>query len=143
LFTYQATSISNFAETFGPLGLAQLFGFTLLALAAGFAAEKVVGLWTRRWIKNSPAGATVDLRGAAGFLFRRFCRELLGLVVFYYSLILIGRLLLTPEQITYAGPMVLYLIWFPRLGAALSRLILTPKRPELRLVNVDDHWAAY
>ncbi len=143
LFTYQATSFANFAETFGPQGLAQLFGFTLIALAAGYAAEKAVGLWTRRWIRNTPAGANVDLLGAAGFLIRRFCREILGLIVFYYGLILIGRLLLTPEQITYAGPMVFYLIWIPRVGAALSRLILTPKRPQLRLVNVNDHWADY
>ena len=36
-----------------------------------------------------------------------------------------------------------YLIWFPRLGAALSRFVLAPQRSDLRLVNIDDRWAGY
>ncbi|MFC3616326.1 mechanosensitive ion channel family protein [Lutimaribacter marinistellae] len=143
LFGNQVQSFANFADTFGSTGLLQLFGFTLLALAIGFAAEMAVGLWTRRWIRDTQAGATADLRGAVSFLFRRFCRELLGLVVFYYTLVLVGRYLLTPEQITYASPFVLYLIWLPRLGGAISRFILAPERPDLRMVNVSDKWATY
>ncbi|MCU9839771.1 mechanosensitive ion channel [Ruegeria sp. WL0004] len=143
LVTKQAEALSNFATTLGGAGMATLFGFTLLALAIGYAAEKLAVFVTRSWIKADPASASDDLRGAVSFLFRRFCREVLGLVVFYYTLVFVGRRLLEPEQIAYAAPFVLYLIWLPRLGAAISRFVLAPNRPDLRLVNANDHWANY
>lgn len=143
LVTKQAEALSNFATTLGSAGMATLFGYTLLALAIGYAAEKLAVFVTRSWIKADPASASDDLRGAVSFLFRRFCREVLGLVVFYYTLVFVGRRLLESEQIAYAAPFVLYLIWLPRLGAAISRFVLAPNRPDLRLVNANDHWANY
>ena len=143
LVTLQFEAISNFATTFGAAGMLTLFGFAALAVAIGFAAEKLVGMWTRRWIKAVPGDAEHDLRGAVLFLVRRFCRELLGLIVFYYTLVLVGRQLLDPEQIAQVAPFVFFLIWFPRLGAAISRFVLAPERSELRLVNIDDHWSKY
>ncbi|MTI01591.1 MULTISPECIES: mechanosensitive ion channel family protein [Alphaproteobacteria] len=143
LVTLQIEAITNFGKAFGSSGLMTLFGFTFLALAIGFAAEKIVGIWTRRWIKAVPGDAEHDLRGAVMFLIKRFCRELLGLVVFYYTLVFVGRQLLNPEQIAQVAPFVFFLIWFPRLGAAISRFVLAPERSELRLVNIDDHWAKY
>ncbi|SDD78889.1 mechanosensitive ion channel family protein [Ruegeria marina] len=139
----QAEALHNFTTTFGTSGLASLFGFTFLALAIGYAAEKAATYLTRSWLRKVPSGSADDLRGAVGFLFRRFCREILGLVVFYYVLVFVGRRLLSPEDIAFAAPFVLYMIWVPRLGAALSRFILAPERPEMRLVNIDDHWAKY
>lgn len=47
LVTLQLEAISNFATTFGAAGMMTLFGFTFLATAIGFAAEKLVGMWTR------------------------------------------------------------------------------------------------
>ncbi|KUJ85838.1 mechanosensitive ion channel protein MscS [Ruegeria marisrubri] len=143
LLSNQIQAFANFGATFGTEGLAKLFGFTALALAIGFAAEKAVGLWTRRWIKVVPSDAESDLRGAVTFLVKRFCREILGLVVFYYVLVFIGRRLLDEQQISFAAPFVFYLIWFPRLGAAISRFVLAPEKSSLRLVNVNDHWATY
>lgn len=143
LFSKQVEAFSNFGQTFGLSGMAKLIGFTFVALAVGYAAERAAGLWTRRWIKEPTGTASTDLRGAVKFLFRRFCRELLGLAVFYYVLVFVGRQLLTPQEISFAAPFVLYLIWMPRLGAAISRFTLAPEKSELRLVNVDDHWAKY
>ncbi|WP_037307018.1 mechanosensitive ion channel family protein [Ruegeria halocynthiae] len=143
LITAQIEAFSNFGNTFGAGGIVTMIGYTFLALAVGFAAEKLVGLWTRRWIKVVDGDASTDLRGAVTFLFKRFCCEFLGLLVFYYVVVFIGRHLLTPEQISQAGPFVFYLIWFPRLGAAVSRFVIAPNQSSLRLVNVDDHWAKY
>ncbi|TMV08807.1 mechanosensitive ion channel family protein [Ruegeria sediminis] len=143
LISLQAEAFANFGATFGAAGLGKLFGFTFLALAIGYAAEKAVGLWTRRWTRAVPGDAESDLRGAVSFLFRRFCREILGLIVFYYVLIFVGRQLLDEQQIAFAAPFVFYMIWFPRLGAAISRFVLAPERSSLRLVNVDDQWAKY
>ena len=143
LFTKQAEAFTNFGNSFGASGLLTLFGFTFLALAIGYAAEKLVGLWTRRYIRVVDGDSSTNLRGAVVFLFKRFCFEFLGLLVFYYTLIFVGRQLLNEQQIAQAAPFVFYLIWFPRLGAAISRFILAPKQSALRLVNVDDHWAKY
>ncbi len=143
LVTAQTEAFSNFGATFGSNGLITLFGYTFLALAIGYAAEKLVGLWTRRWIKVVDGDASSNLRGALTYLFKRFCGEFLGLLVFYYTLVFVGRQLLDEQQIAQAAPFVFYLIWFPRLGAAISRFILAPNQHNLRLVNVDDHWAKY
>ena len=143
LISAQVESFSNFGKMFGTTGLATLFGFTFLALAAGYAAEVVVGLWTRRWIKVVDGDASTNLKGAVVFLFKRFCCEFLGLLVFYYTLVFVGRQLLDEQQIAHAAPFVFYLIWFPRLGAAISRFILAPNQNALRLVNINDYWAKY
>ncbi len=143
LVTAQTEAFSNFGATFGSNGLITLFGYTFLALAIGYAAEKLVGLWTRRWIKVVDGDASSNLRGALTYLFKRFCGEFLGLLVFYYTLVFVGRQLLDEQQIAQAAPFVFYLIWFPRLGAAISRFILAPNQHNLRMVNVDDHWAKY
>ncbi|WP_170463854.1 mechanosensitive ion channel family protein [Ruegeria arenilitoris] len=143
LITAQVEAFSNFGNTFGANGLMTLFGFTFLALAIGYAAENLVGLWTRRWVHVIDGDASSDLRGAVTFLFKRFVFEFLGLLVFYYTLVFVGRRLLDEQQIAQAAPFVFFLIWFPRLGAAISRFILAPKQHRLRLVNIDDHWAKY
>ncbi|MGV6805761.1 MAG: mechanosensitive ion channel domain-containing protein [Ruegeria sp.] len=143
LVSAQIESFTNFGNTFGASGLATLFGYTFLALAIGYAAEQVVGLWTRRWVKLIDGDASSDLKGALLFLFKRFCAEFLGLLVFYYTLVFVGRQLLNEQQVAHAAPFVFYLVWFPRLGAAISRFILAPKQSSLRLVNVNDHWAKY
>ncbi len=139
----QITAFDNFSATFGSTGVFVLFGLILSVLVAGFVAEKLFGLLTRRWHDQTEATDDADLWGAVRYLFRRFCREIAGLVVFYVVIRALGRGVLTPEQITYAAPFVFYLIWIPRLGAAASRFVLAPNKPHFRLVNIDDHWAKY
>ncbi len=143
LFSAQATAIKNFATTFTSFGALVLMGLVASVLVVGFIAEKLFEILTRRWHVQTEAEAEGDLWGAARYLFGRFCREIAGLVVFYVVIRAVGRGLLTPEQITYAGPFVFYLIWVPRLGAAASRFVLAPNKPHYRLVNIDDHWAKY
>ncbi|WP_170393924.1 mechanosensitive ion channel family protein [Ruegeria arenilitoris] len=143
IFSAQAHAAKNFIGTFGSSGALTLMGLILSVLIAGYIAEKLFYLLTNRWHSQASATEESDLWGAVSFLFRRFCREIAGLVVFYVVIRALGRGLLTPEQLTYAAPFVLYLIWVPRLGAAASRFILAPNQPQYRLVNIDDHWAKY
>ncbi|WP_170513887.1 mechanosensitive ion channel family protein [Ruegeria atlantica] len=143
IFSAQAHAAKNFIGTFGSGGALTLMGLILSVLIAGYIAEKLFYLLTNRWHSQASATEESDLWGAVRFLFRRFCREIAGLVVFYVVIRALGRGLLTPEQLTYAAPFVLYLIWVPRLGAAASRFILAPNQPQYRLVNIDDHWAKY
>ncbi|WP_170557481.1 mechanosensitive ion channel family protein [Ruegeria atlantica] len=143
IFTAQVEAINNFVGTFGSTGALTLLGLILSVLIVGYIAEKLFGFFTRNWLSGAEMADENDLWGAVKYLFRRFCREIAGLVVFYVVIRALGRGLLTHEQIVYAAPFVLYLIWIPRLGAAASRFILAPNKPHYRLVNIDDHWAKY
>lgn len=143
LLTNQGLAFSNFANKFPGSGMWVLFGLIALVLAVGYAAERAVGFLTRRWKIPTEALESADLTSTVKFLFRRFFREMLGLMVFYAVLLFFGRRLLDAGQLSFAGPFVLYLIWTPRLTAAVARFVLSPKRPDLRLVNMDDRWAKY
>jgi moderate conductance mechanosensitive channel len=144
LATKEAEAIAAFGSTYGGLsGVLTLFGLIAAALAVGFAAEFIAERLTRRWQGQSVMTEDATLRDSLSFLFRRFMREIFGLIVFYFAMRTVGRAILSPEQMAFAGPMVTYLIWIPRLGAAVSRLVLAPKQTKLRLVNMDDHSAQF
>lgn len=139
----QFEAISNFVGHYGSSGLLTLFGFTALALIAGFAAEYLVTWFTRRWQRPEVPKDDATLWTSLSYLFRRFLREIVGLIGFYIALRIVGLALLTPDQMKFAGPLITYFIWFPRLAAALARFVLAPSRPDLRLVNTSDKWAGY
>lgn len=144
LITGEITAVSNFAETYGGFsGVLTLLGLIALVLAIGFAAEYVASMATKRWQSSHVDAENNDLKSALSFLFRRFMRELFGLVIFFIAIRLVGRAILTPDQILFASPLVFYLIWMPRLGSAISRFVLAPNRADLRLVNVADKWAVF
>lgn len=143
LFTKQGEALSNFRASFGDEGILTLFAFMAIAIGAGLAAEMGVNMLSRRWQGKEIATEDATLWSALAFLARRFGRDILGLVAFYAVLRTVGLALLTPAQLSFAGPFVTYLIWFPRLGAAISRFVLAPHRPDLRLVNINDRWAGY
>ncbi|WIY27662.1 mechanosensitive ion channel [Parasedimentitalea psychrophila] len=143
LFSKQGEALSNFRSSFGDKGLLKLFAFMAIAIGAGLAAEWIVKQISKRWQGAETAAEDATLWSALAFLARRFGRDILGLVAFYFALRLVGLALLSPAQLSFAGPFVTYLIWFPRLGAAISRFVLAPNRSDLRLVNIDDRWASY
>jgi small-conductance mechanosensitive channel len=143
LFSAQVLAMSNFIGTFGSTGALTLLGLIASVLVAGFVAEKLFGFVTRNWHSPVEPDDENDLWGAVKYLFSRFCHEIAGLVVFFLVVRGLGQAILTPEQVSYAAPFVFYLIWVPRLGAAVSRFILAPKKPHFRLVNIDDHWSGY
>ncbi|MFT7593474.1 MAG: small-conductance mechanosensitive channel [Paracoccaceae bacterium] len=139
----QLEAISNFAVHYGGSGLLTLFGFTALALAAGLAAEFLVNWVTRRWQRTEVPQDDSTLWTSLSYLFHRLLREVAGLIGFYIVVRTVGLALLTPDQLKIVGPFVTYLIWFPRLGAALARFVLAPQRADLRLVNADDETAGF
>ena len=143
LFTKQGEAFDTFANSLGSDGVLLLIGLVVAVLAIGYAAEKLFGFLTRKWHAQIEPTDGDDLWGAVRYLFRRFCHELAGLVVFYVVIRFVGHALLTAEQVTFAAPFVFYLVWIPRLGSAISRFVLAPMKPQLRLVNVDDRWAQF
>lgn len=144
LFTKEAEAIGRFTASFGGFGgVMAMLGLTAIALAAGFAVEFLAGRLVRRWKGQNVATDGETLKDSLSFLFSRFMREIFGLIVFYFTIRTVGRFLLSPEQLAFAGPMVTYLIWLPRLGAAVSRFVLAPHKPKLRMVSIDDRWATF
>ena len=144
LVTRQLESFSNFAAAHDGLpGVLQLFGLLALALAIAFGVEFAATRFAQRWQGEEVPADQATLASSAKYLFRRFLREILGLIVFYVVLRTVGSRILAPDQIAFAAPFVTTVIWVPRLTAAVARFVLAPKRADLRLVNVDDKWARY
>ncbi len=144
LFSREGDAIASFTSSYGGLGgVMVLFGLIALVLGAGLVAELVFKRATASWHEIKDGSGDKDLAGAIRFLFRRFCGEIAGLIIFFIVVRTLGRIILSPEQILFAAPLLTYLIWMPRVGGAVSRFILAPNRADLRLVNTSDHWAQY
>ncbi|MGC3939633.1 mechanosensitive ion channel family protein [Roseobacter sp. EG26] len=143
LFSKQIEAFSIFGATFGASGLLVLSGLLIVVLGIGYAAEVLVTKTLERRSKSAPNAEGSNLAETLGFLARRLGRELLGLVVFYVVIRIVGASFLDAEQVAVLAPAVRLLILIPRLIAALSRFALAPHRPELRLLSVSDHWANY
>jgi len=143
LFSKQIEAFQTFGAKFGAAGLITMFGFTALALAAGLLAEQISNRVTKRFLGQEITHDDSSLWSSLSYLFRRFWREILGLVIFYIVTRIVGRTLLDPEELAVVAPLVANLILFPRIAASFSRFVLAPQRADLRLVNVDDHWAKY
>lgn len=143
VFSAQATAISNFHDKFPGSAMLVLFALTAVALAIGFLFEKLAVLGLKRWFPTKESADGTDLRAAVRFLFARFGRDFLALLVFFVSVKSVGLRLLDPQQLMFTGPFVFYMIWIPRVGAAMSRMLLAPQRADVRVVNIDDHWASF
>ena len=141
----QSRAIGNFVQKHGgPGGVLKMLGLIALTLIIGLAAEYAVRKLIARWRNLEVISGDADtLAGALSFLGRRFLREMVGLVVFYVVIRVVGRTLLDAHMLQFAAPMVTYLIWMPRVGAAVSRFIMAPERPDRRLVNASDRWADF
>lgn len=138
-------AFSNFSASYGGGGAVMtMLGLIALVIAIALGVEFAVRAWLARSSSVTAQDSTeTGLREAVVFLLKRFMREIFGLVVFYVVIRTLGRTVLSPQQLAFAGPFVLNLIWLPRLTGACSRFILAPHRSDLRLVNVNDQWAKF
>ncbi|MEM1075008.1 MAG: mechanosensitive ion channel domain-containing protein [Pseudomonadota bacterium] len=131
-------TFTRFTEEMGGAGVVTQWLVMIAAiLTAGFLVEWVV----RRFFPIQQPDETSDGDGlwtTLQYLWRRFLSEFVGLVAFYVVIRVLGRALLPLEHLEYGAIFVLHLIWIPRLFSAMARVVLSPKRPSLRLVNADD-----
>lgn len=140
----QITAFQNFGETYGGFGgVLTLFGLTALLLAVGLGVEYAVRTWLVKVRNPEPSESGATLRESVTFLFKRFLREIFGLVIFYITIRTLGRSFLDAQAVTFVAPFIGYMIWMPRIAAAFSRFLMAPNRPDLRLVNVSDQWATF
>jgi small-conductance mechanosensitive channel len=144
LFGREAEVFATFFASFGgPVGVLTLLGLIPAVVAFAYGVEVVAERLTKRWRQQAGATGSETLGDSVRFLFRRFMREIFGLIIFYFTARTAARFFMTPEQLAFAGPLMTYLIWWPRIGAAVSRFVLAPNQPRMRLVNVNDRWARF
>ncbi len=140
----QSQIVANFFERQGGVaGIASLFLRMAAILALALAAEWLV---RRNRTKRRPLPATLGEGGlieTLKLLWRRLVREFLGLFVFFVTIRITEGFLLADHQRPFAEAFILCFVWLPRLGAALSRFLITPDRPHLRMVHLSDRWARF
>jgi small-conductance mechanosensitive channel len=117
-------------------------GLLTIALLAGAAATVVVGWFTRSWRKHLSISEPRTLLELIRSLSLRLFLELSGLAGFVIVSLLSGRLLASnPDDHFLIAAFVLSVILIIWLARALLRFVLSPNRPDLRLVTTDD-WTA-
>ena len=121
----------------GPIHI--LVGAIAIILAAGFAAEFLVNRLTasrRDTIQNK---APESLYETVKLVSTRAGLDLGGLIIFAIVALIVGRVaVFDPVTRSYALQAVFWIVFLPRVIAALLRFALAPHRSELRLVTADD-----
>lgn len=135
----QAASFVAFHDRLGWVGIAKLFGTLAIAIAVAYGVERSVNAFIRRRFgAMEPTKAPETLRDTLRFLTVRLGIELLGLFAFFVVTRIIVINTLPPEFQVFSQTIMFNLVVIPRVGAALFRLIMSPKVPEYRLVNMSD-----
>ncbi|MES0809866.1 mechanosensitive ion channel domain-containing protein [Roseibium sp. SCPC15] len=121
----------------GPIHI--LAGSIALILAAGFAAEFLVNRFAtsrRETIKNRTPESLFE---TVKLVSTRAGLDLGGLIVFAIVALVVGRVaVFNPAAQELSLQAVFWIVFMPRLVAALLRFALAPHRRELRLVTADD-----
>jgi small-conductance mechanosensitive channel len=138
-FVAEAEVIGDIATHLGSSGIWQFLSIFAIAIAAGLAAEWIVyRLMRRARLPEASGPEPRDVFEALPILGRRLVREFAGVIAFFIVGHLVIKALMPPEDAALTHVVWRYLIVMPRLGNAILRFFLAPRRPDLRLVNCDD-----
>jgi len=122
----------------------RLLGTLLFAILVGLAAEWTVNRLARRWRNEiQRKQASDNLGDALRLLGLRLLLDVVGLVVFAFVSRAVVINLLPAEELRVGQIVMINLIMVPRLMAAMSRFLIAPTRPDLRIVHTDDASARY
>ena len=144
LISHQGDSISNFFAKFGGSGVLMFVGLCLTVILAGFAAEWLVNRLTRGWhTLDEDDERPETLRATVVALFRRLCRDLLGVFVFFAVGRTVAFSIIPQDMLPFAQIILFNLVALPRIVIAFSRFLLAPKRANYRMVNADDQTAQF
>ncbi len=131
--------VTDIAARLGNNGIWQFLAIFAVAIASGIAAEWIVYRFMRRSRLPEPSGPEPrDVFEALPILGRRLVRDFAGVIVFFIVGHLVIKALMPPQDAALTHIVWRYLIVMPRIGNAILRFFLAPRRPDLRLVNCDD-----
>lgn len=144
LWSGQMESFGNFFRTRGVGGTLEFLGAIFGAIAAGLAVEFLISrLVSARRARIDRMHAPESLRGSLRMLGMRLFFDLVGLAAFFATTKTLIVTFASPDDLIVIPTIMVNLVVFPRLMAALSRFLLAPQRPELRIVHTDDASAIY
>ncbi|MFT4794813.1 MAG: small-conductance mechanosensitive channel [Paracoccaceae bacterium] len=144
IYNFFVVAIGNFAEPRGVGGVIawfMWFGGALLLGAGGYA---VAIRAARGWRALVREAVPVTLGQKVGVLVRRVLLDFGGIIAFAtISLLVVNRLMPEAPRLNreVADAMINQVILLPLFVAAVSRFLMAPQRPELRLVAIDDFGA--
>ena len=145
--------LQRFFEPRGWSGVGLLIGMVILAVLAGLAAEWIINRIASGWRARIQNEVPDGLGQTLGLLLRRVFLDVVGLIAFYIvtKQVLMAGLSSEPPPTTdglrsfpdaqIATFFVFWVIMLPRMMRALTRFLMAPNRPALRLIHTDD-WSA-
>lgn len=132
----------NFVRVHGWRDILLAFGVMLLSQAAAAGAERLVNAYAATWrTRINSTREPSSLIEMFMLLGMRLVLDLGGLFAFFATLRIVSGVLAPTDLVPFVHEFLFNLVVVPRLVAAFSRLLLSPTRPELRLVHTDD-WTA-
>lgn len=140
------TGLSNFVAPRGASGLGLWIGILLGAIVAGLLAETALGRLARPWRLSIQAEQDRNLKQTLAVLGKRFILDFGGLFAFLaVTGVVIHQLMPADPKFSReaAWAFITQPIMYPRMAAAISRFLMAPQRPDLRLVHTDDETAQY
>jgi moderate conductance mechanosensitive channel len=144
LATGLVESVSNFFKAHGDMRILGALGVMLLAIAAAMGAEWLVNKYAATWRgRINSTREPESLVEMFMLLAMRLLIDLGGLFAFFAMLRLTTSLLAPAGLAAFMQDFLFNLVVVPRAVAAFARLLLSPKRPELRLVHTDDWTASF
>ena len=144
LWQKQRKSFSRFFAQRGPSGVGYFVGCMLLAIVIGLVVEWVINRLAVRWREQiSQTQEQNTLRQTLRLLGLRLLLNLIGLLAFFITTHLVLDYVMLEADRPFIELIMVNFIYLPRLAAAFVQFLLAPKRPDLRLVHIDNQSARY
>ena len=142
LLAVQGRAFAAFYEMRGASGTAAFLGLAAIALfgglAAGWLTYRLAGRWRHR---IAEAAGDRGLKETLKVLALRLILDASGLILLTIVSGLILDATMNEADRPFGRLILIYLVILPMGAAALSRFLIAPRRPELRLVRTDDRTA--
>ncbi len=138
----QSATFAAFYDKRGGAGTATFLAQLFIALTAGAVAVWAMHRVTNRW-RDSLASVTgqENLRETLRFLGRRLFIDVSSLAALLIVTVSLVRMMMSESDLPFARMVVFNLVALPMAMAAMSRVLIAPYRPHLRLVHTDDDTA--
>ncbi len=134
----------NFVKKHGPLGILQLLGLIIGAVSAGLVAEYIVNRLTRKRRENAQSTEGAESLGKTlKILGSRFFWDLIALLVFFAVTRAIIQTFISDEFVPVVTLFMVQMVVFPRYAWVISRFLMAPENPKLRLINATDEVAIF
>lgn len=158
LFSQIGQAFSLFFERLGGRGIFFLCLVLSIAVTGGLVVEFTFRRLVRGWVESGTSDRSdYSLWQTLVFLSKRLCADVVAVFIFFFAANMIGifsglnlaPFVLKGDMVTlaavgsYVQTIWVYLIVLPRIGAAFSRFMLAPHRPEFRLMYTDDPTARF